>query len=312
MGADEIKRSMFDSVSLRHAWVAALLVVALGGQALAEVELDPIAPRLAGADPARGEQLFLQCRACHSAAAGAAPRVGPNLWGLVGRPVAGQGDFAYSDSLKALGGHWDYESLSRYLFDPKAVAPNTRMNFGGIKRADDRADLIAYLRTLADQPQALPRPAADDSGPNYGGLPEGEGREAVYFTCRACHALDQFTEERLSRGDWDALLAEMVADNGMAAPEPWARQLMLDYLASYFGAKQEQDWQGLPPGPGREEVFYTCNACHSLMIVTQQGMSRTRWNATLEWMVEEQGMNEIEDAATRDLILDYLAAHFGS
>ena len=65
-------------------------------------------------------------------------------------------------------------------------------------------------------------------------------------------------------------------------------------------------------GPGREAVFYSCNGCHSLMLVTQQGMSRDRWDETLEWMVEEQGMNEIQDTTTRDLILDYLARHFGS
>lgn len=102
----------------------------------------------------------------------------------------------------------------------------------------------------------------------------------------------------------------MVNDNGMAAPEPWARTLMLDYLASHFGEKH--DWQGLAPGTGREEVFYACNVCHSLMLVTQQGMNRERWDETLEWMVEEQGMNEIEDIATRERILDHLATHFGA
>jgi cytochrome c len=85
---------------------------------------------------------------------------------------------------------------------------------------------------------------------------------------------------------------------------------MLGYLTVNFGP--EQDWQNLPPGPGREEVFYTCKACHSLMLVTQQGMSRDRWDDTLEWMVEEQGMDDIQDVATRDLILDYLSTHFGS
>lgn len=278
-------------------------------QALGETELDPIGPRLASADPTRGERIFLQCKACHVSEAGAAHTVGPNLWGIVNRPVGSLEDYAYSDSLKAIGGQWDYERLSHYLFDPKAMAPETRMIFAGVKSAQERADLIAYLRTLAIEPVALPEPP-DDAGPLYGGLPEGEGREAVYFTCRACHALEQFTDRTLAREEWDQLLDEMVRDRGMAAPEPWARGLMLDYLAAHFGA--QQDWQGLPPGPGREEVYYTCNACHSLMIVTQQGMSRKRWEETLEWMVEDQGMAEIEDQATRDLILDYLTTHFGS
>lgn len=287
---------------LAAAWPAA--------QAPADAQLDAIAPRLAGADPARGERIFLQCKACHVSEVGAAHTVGPNLWGIVNRPVGSLVDYAYSDSLKAIGGEWDYEHLSRYLFDPKAMAPETRMIFAGVKSAQERADLIAYLRTLAAEPVALPEPLGEDAAALYGGLPEGEGREAVYFTCRACHALDQFTDRNLSREEWDELLDEMVRANGMAAPEPWARRLMLDYLAAHFGA--QQDWQGLPPGPGREEVFYTCNACHSLMIVTQQGMSRQRWDETLVWMVEDQGMAEIKDAATRELILDYLTTHFGS
>ncbi len=183
----------------------------------------------------------------------------------------------------------------------------------GVKPAQERADLIAYLRTLSDHPLPLPQRAKEaPAGPRYGGLPAGEGREAVYFTCRACHSLDQFTGHHLSREGWDELLDEMIAMNGMAAPEPWARELMLDYLGAYFGEREDRDWAGLPPGPGREEVYYSCSACHSLMMVTQQGLSRDRWDETLDWMVEEQGMDEISDLALRDLILDYLSTHFGS
>jgi cytochrome c len=298
---------------LRRTWAAAFVLTSsliVCGPLVAETALDLIAPRLAIADAARGARIFLQCKACHVAEKGANATVGPNLWGIVDRPVASMPGFAYTDSLRSLGGRWDFETLSRYLFDPKAMAPQTRMVFGGVKSAQERADLIAHLSTLADVPVALPPPSSREVGRRYGGLPEGEGREAVYFTCRACHALEQFTDRRLSRDDWNNLLSEMVTDNGMAEPEPWARRLMLDYLAVNF--PQNKDWRGLPAGSGREAVFYTCNSCHSLMLVTQQGMSRDRWDETLEWMVEEQGMTEIDDVATRDLILDYLATHFGS
>ncbi len=296
--------------------LAVLLVVpwlpALTLTAVAETQLDPIAPRLAKADPQRGAKVFLLCKACHVAAPGAEPTVGPNLWGVVGRPVASMPDYDYSEGLEAIGGSWDFETLSRYLFDPGAMANNSRMVFPGVKAAQERADLIAYLATLGDQPVALPKPSDVPVGPAYGGLPEGDGREAVYFTCRACHALDQFTKKHYSHEEWDELLDEMVANNGMVAPEPWARELMVAYLGTYFGEREEQDWEGLPPGPGREEVYYTCSACHSLKMVTQQGLSRQRWDKTLEWMVEEQGMDEIESTAERDLILDYLAEHFGA
>ena len=288
------------------------LMLTASASAIGDAQLDPIEPRLAGADPEHGSKIFLQCSACHVSEKGASHTVGPNLWGIVGRPVGGMEGFDYSDSLKAIGGVWDFEKLSRYLFDPQALAPQGRMAFGGIKRAQERADLIAYLRTLSDEPVALPTPPESLDGPRYGGLPEGDGREATYFTCRACHAVDQFTDRQLARQEWDGLLDEMVAKNGMAAPEPWARQLMLDYLATHFGEQQEDDWEGLPPGPGREEVYYSCNVCHSLKLVTQQGMNRTRWDDTLAWMIEEQGMSEFKDEDTRALVLDYLAEHFGS
>ncbi|MCH8037062.1 MAG: hypothetical protein IIC53_08050 [Proteobacteria bacterium] len=90
---------------------------------------------------------------------------------------------------------------------------------------------------------------------DFEGLPPGPGRAAVYFTCTACHSSKQFTQQRMDREDWDQAISRMVHDNKMAAPRPWARTLMLAYLSSHFGVDDE-DWAGLPPGPGREEVFY--------------------------------------------------------
>jgi cytochrome c len=155
-------------------------------------------------------------------------------------------------------------------------------------------------------------PAADDSipsagaatGEDYEGLAAGPGREAVYFTCTACHSLKQFTQQRMSREDWDATISRMVHANKMTAPKPWARTLMLAYLSSHFGVDIE-DWGGLPPGQGREEVFYLCQACHSLKTVLQQRLSRDVWDETLVWMIEEQGMPAPEPAEYARL-LDYL------
>ena len=144
---------------------------------------------------------------------------------------------------------------------------------------------------------------------SYTSRTDGPGREAVYYTCRACHSLKQFTQQRMSRDDWDAVIERMVEVNEMAPPEPFVRTLMLAYLSTHFGV-DEEDWQGLPPGPGREEVFYGCQACHSLRIVVQQGLTRHSWDETLTWMVEEQGMPE-PDEDERTLILDYLAEHYG-
>ena len=85
--------------------------------------------------------------------------------------------------------------------------------------------------------------------------------------------------------------------------------LLLGLAAPASGA-EEDEWNGLPAGAGREDVFYLCGACHSLAIVKQQGLNRAGWDETLVWMVEEQGMPELE-ADEHRAILDYLSRFYG-
>lgn len=99
---------------------------------------------------AEGRVLALACAVCHALEAGAAPRVGPPLWGVVGRPVGGVDGFGYSHALRAADGIWTPERLDHFLADPAAVLPGTAMTFGGIADADDRARVIAFLQTLSD------------------------------------------------------------------------------------------------------------------------------------------------------------------
>lgn len=171
------------------------------------------------------------------------------------------------------------------------------------------AILASALALLASGGLLAPASAQQADDFDFGGLTPGPGREAVYYTCRACHSLKQFTQQRLAREEWGALIDRMVDNNGMAAPEPAVRTLLLAYLATHFGL-DEEDWGGLPASPGREEVYYTCQPCHSLRIVVQQGLTRNSWDETLVWMVEEQGMPDPEPEE-RALILDYLAKHYG-
>lgn len=121
----------------------------------------PLAVLLASANAEAGAGQAKKCVACHSFDQGGANKIGPNLAGVVGRAVASNAGFAYSEALKAYAGNWDYERLSCYLLDPKACVPGNKMSFAGIKADKDRADVIGYLRSIS--PSAPPLPAAEAS-----------------------------------------------------------------------------------------------------------------------------------------------------
>ncbi|MGD0764549.1 MAG: cytochrome c family protein [Roseiarcus sp.] len=127
----------------------------VGAKAAAAPE-PPLAALLAKADAAAGEAGARPCRACHSFERGAFAKVGPPLYGVVGRPVASIAGFRYSAGMKALGGQWTYYKLERLLADPSAFVAGTRMSFPGEPDAQRRADILAYLRTLSDSPVPFP------------------------------------------------------------------------------------------------------------------------------------------------------------
>ncbi len=116
----------------------------------------PLPTLLAKADPAKGQTLTKVCATCHSFEKGAAAKVGPDLYGVVGRPKGSAAGFAYSDAMKAKGGDWTFADLDSFITSPKTFVPGTKMGFGGEPDAGKRADIIAYLRTLSDAPVPLP------------------------------------------------------------------------------------------------------------------------------------------------------------
>lgn len=106
---------------------------------------------IASADASKGAKLFRRCAACHSVKAGDPPALGPNLHGIVGRDVASQAAFSgYSDAMKAVEGNWSLELLAKFINNPKGTVPGTRMVFGGIKKENELADLLAYLQTQSN------------------------------------------------------------------------------------------------------------------------------------------------------------------
>jgi len=155
-----------------------------GGEPASDVP--PIAVRLATADVAAGERSLAKCRACHTFDEGDARRTpGPNLYGIVGAPVAHLEGFSYSAAMKEKhdeGQTWTFEYLDEYLFAPRTVIPGTAMTFAGLKRDDERTNVIAYLRTLSASPVPLPEvptaAAPEAESPTATEAPEAEAAPA--------------------------------------------------------------------------------------------------------------------------------------
>jgi cytochrome c len=136
-----------------------------GGTPAAPAQPDqPIAQLLASADIKKGENSAKKCLACHTFEKGGPNRLGPNLWGVVGRPRASEAGFNYSAAMKAKTGDWTIDDLNHFLTSPKGFVPGTNMGFAGVPRGSERADLIAYLNSLSDSPKPLPKAAAAPAG----------------------------------------------------------------------------------------------------------------------------------------------------
>jgi cytochrome c len=104
------------------------------------------------ADLSNGEAKFALCRSCHSVAQGGEDMVGPNLWAIFGRKAGSKPGFSYSDSMKNAGWTWDADRLDKWIDNPRAVLPDTKMTFIGLPSPTDRRDVIAYLKVATNPP----------------------------------------------------------------------------------------------------------------------------------------------------------------
>jgi cytochrome c len=247
------------------------------GEPAAPVEaaaLEPIASLMAAADPAVGETVAKKCLTCHTFDQGGANKVGPNLWNVLGGPVAHAADFSYSPAMTEHGGTWGYEELNAFIASPRTHVPGTKMTFAGIGKAEDRANLIAYLRTLSDSPQPLPEvtesasteatatadasaetegaaevPAADDAASAEAPADatgsviamieaaDSADGQAVARKCQTCHSFDEGGANKVGPNLWDIVNRPVASHEGFRysdAMTGFGGEWTFDRLAGYL------------------------------------------------------------------------------
>ena len=244
---------MSEQVSARL--ILAGCVVFFAGAAVAET--GDLQKRVAGGNAEAGKRLAMRCKACHTLEKDGANKLGPNLWGIIGRPKAKVEGFTFSNALAKLDGNWTLENLDKFLTDPRRYAPGNRMAFAGLRKADQRHDLLAYLSTLGDKKPATGTSEAQakaesekpsEAEPTFAdelGLPKGEGREEVAALCSACHSLQIVKQQGLDADRWDGLMDWMTEKQGMPALEPEDRTRIVSYLAEHYGPQSSS--RGMTP-----------------------------------------------------------------
>lgn len=221
-----------------HVAAALLLCACIAAASAGAAELEA---RLAEADSVRGEKVFRKCVACHTVEKGGRKKIGPNLWGIVGAPVGAREGFRYSKAMLAFGGNWTPELLDAYLAKPRGFVKGGSMSFVGLKRAQDRADVIAFLKGMGDSPAdfgtaeealaAVPPPEPED----YGVMVAAPGASETFDACTSCHSERIVAQQGLTRAQWDELLDWMVDEQEMEPIVGEARSTILDYLGAHYG-----------------------------------------------------------------------------
>lgn len=218
------------------------IVCALSLLASAGYTQETLLEQLSAADLAKGKKIFKKCKSCHTIDSGGKKKVGPNLYGIVGRSVATSDGYKYSKALTDFGGEWTLERLDAFINKPKSTVKGTKMSFAGLKKPTDRVNLIAFLNMQSDTPVVSATAeakttvaASQDEPPEFGVLFQAAGVEETFYTCTACHSERIVAQQGQTRAHWDELLVWMVDEQEMDEIEEPDRSAILDYLAEHYG-----------------------------------------------------------------------------
>jgi len=200
--ADKLKENAFKIEGVEAAGVSSAVAMP-----------EPILAMIGAADIARGQKLSKACAACHSFEAGGANGVGPNMYDIVGRKKQNVDGYSYSGVLNQNGEEvWTYAALNKFLWKPKTYAPGTKMNYIGLKKPEDRAAMIAWLRTMAPSEKPLPNASAIAAEEAELALPELEA-EAVE------EAVDTLSDNKIIDADKAAEAADLIKETVDRAQE---------------------------------------------------------------------------------------------
>ncbi|MEO1469402.1 MAG: c-type cytochrome [Pseudomonadota bacterium] len=286
-----------------------------GGEVEAEPAID-LAALVAAADPSAGGGIFRQCGACHKVEDGA-NGVGPHLYGVVGRAIGSVDGFAYSDALAGHGGEWNVETLSGFLENPKGWAPGTKMAYAGLKDAEDRVNLIAWLNeeggsnvdlaaglTPVETTEA-PAETATDAAEEAPAETEAAPEEATATEEEAAvepAATEEATAEATTEATEEATTEEATAE----APAEATEEAPAETAAAEESAPAEaEETVEVAAAPAAEEapaadslyasvsaedgrkIFRQCSACH----VAEEGKNRVGPHL---WGVVGRGVGSVE------------------
>ena len=206
-----------------------------------------------GGDPEHGREVFSKCKSCHAVGENARNKAGPHLNGIFGRRAGAIDAFRYSKAMLRAGAdgmEWGYETLDRYIENPKSLVSRTRMNFRGIADPADRADVIAYLRRFSDNPRDIPEAAPTAAPDQFVVDPailalDGDTAFGEYLSteCVTCHQATGADEGIPSITGWprDDFVVAMHAYKAEARPHPVMRMIAgrlsdeeIASLAAYF------------------------------------------------------------------------------